>query len=58
MPKTCGETEASKGGEKALYWHDGLAWFWMVPMMLLWVVVLGAVVYAAVRLANHDSHQH
>ena len=58
MPKTSGETEAPKGGEKVMYWHDGWAWFWMVPMMFLWVVVLGAVVYAAVRLANHDSHQH
>jgi hypothetical protein len=36
----------------------GWAWFWMVPTMFLWVIVLGAVVYAAVRLANHDSHQH
>jgi hypothetical protein len=25
--------------------------------MLLWVLVLGAVVYAAVRLAIRDSHQ-
>jgi hypothetical protein len=33
--------------------HDGQAWdwFWMVPMMLLWLAVLGGVVYAAVRLA-------
>ncbi len=41
-----------------MYWHDGWAWFWMIPMMLFWIVVLGAVVYAAVRLANRDSHQH
>ncbi len=41
-----------------MYWHDGWAWFWMIPMTLLWVLVLGAVVYAAVRLANRDSHQH
>lgn len=35
------------------YMHDnsGWDWFWMVPMMLLWIVVLGGVVYAAVRLA-------
>jgi hypothetical protein len=26
-------------------------WFWMAPMMLLWIIILGAVVYAAVRLA-------
>jgi len=30
----------------------------MIPMMLVWVLVLGAVVYAAVRLANRDTHQH
>ncbi len=41
-----------------MYWHSGWDWFWMIPMMLLWILVLGAVVYAAVRLANHDSHQH
>jgi len=39
-------------------WYDGWAWFWMVPTMLLWLLVLGAVVYATVRLANRDSHQH
>jgi hypothetical protein len=39
-------------------WYSGWAWFWMVPMMLFWVLVLGAVVYAAVRIANRDSHQH
>jgi hypothetical protein len=39
-------------------WHDGWAWFWMIPMMLFWIVGLGAVVYAAVRPANRDSRQH
>jgi hypothetical protein len=39
-------------------WNDSWAWFWMVPMMLLWIVVLAAVIYAAVRQANGDSHQH
>ena len=38
--------------------YHGWSWFWMLPMMLLWVLVLGAVIYAAVRLANRDSHQH
>ena len=41
-----------------MYWHDGWDWFWMIPMMLVWVIVLGAVVYAAVTLANRDSRQH
>jgi hypothetical protein len=40
------------------HWHNNSAWFWMIPMMLLGVLVLGSVVYAAVRLANRDSHQH
>jgi hypothetical protein len=31
--------------------YDGWDWFWMVPMMLLWIAVFGGVVYAAVRLA-------
>jgi hypothetical protein len=39
-------------------WNDGWALFWMVPMMLLWILGFGAVVYTAVRLANRDSHQH
>jgi hypothetical protein len=34
---------------------DGWDWFWMIPMMLLWVVVLGLIIYAAVRLANHHT---
>ena len=39
-------------------WNDAWAWFWMAPIMILWIVVLGAVIYAAVRLANRDSRQH
>ena len=31
--------------------HGGWDWFWMVPLTLVWVGVLGVVVYAAVRLA-------
>jgi hypothetical protein len=31
---------------------NGWGWFWMTFMTVFWVVVLGAVVYAAVRLAN------
>jgi hypothetical protein len=34
---------------------DGADWFWMAPMMLLWILLLGAVVYAAVRLGTRDS---
>jgi hypothetical protein len=31
---------------------DGWDWAWMAPMMLFWIVVLGVVVYVAVRLAT------
>jgi len=41
-----------------MYWHNSSTWFWMIPMMLVGVLVLGSAVYAAVRLANRDSHQH
>lgn len=34
------------------HWMDGWGWLWMSSMMVFWVVVLGAVVYAAVKLAN------
>ena len=33
-------------------WMNGGDWFWMSFMMVWLVVVLGAVVYVAVRLAN------
>ena len=36
---------------------DGWDWFWMVPIMLLWIVVLGGVVYAAVRLGMQHSQK-
>ena len=39
-------------------WDTGWGWYWMFPTMLLWIVVLGAVVYVAVRLANRDSEHH
>jgi uncharacterized membrane protein len=34
------------------HWMSGWGWFWMTFMTVFWVVVLGAVVYAAVRLAS------
>ena len=42
-----------------MYHHDwnGWDWFWMVPMMLFWIVVLGGVIYAAVRLALRDAQK-
>jgi hypothetical protein len=37
------------------YGMDGWDWYWMAPMMTLSTIILGAVIYAAVRLANRDS---
>jgi hypothetical protein len=38
---------------KAMYhWMDGWSWFWMTFMMVFWIALFGAVVYAAVKLAN------
>jgi len=42
--------------EKPMYhWMDGWGWFWMSFMMVSWVVVLAAVVYVAVRLAQRPT---
>jgi heme/copper-type cytochrome/quinol oxidase subunit 2 len=38
-------------------WGSPLDWLWMTLMMLLWIIVVGAVVYAAVRLATQPDHQ-
>jgi hypothetical protein len=36
-----------------MYWDpSGRGWFWMTFMMLFWIVLLGAVVYIAVRLGQ------
>ena len=35
---------------------DAADWLWMTPMMLLWVVLIGAVVYIAIRLATRPPH--
>ena len=39
------------------YGMDGWDWFWMAPMMILWIAVLGLVIYAAVRLALHHDRE-
>jgi uncharacterized membrane protein len=39
-----------------MYGHmAGWAWLWMSAMMIFWLVVLGVVIYTAVKLANRDS---
>ena len=37
-----------------MYGHDGGDWLWMSAVMGSWVIVVGVVVYAAVRLAQRD----
>ena len=37
-----------------MYWHDGWDWLWMTFTMTFWLVVLGVVVFLAVRLAQGD----
>jgi hypothetical protein len=38
-------------------WTDGWGWFWMSFRMVFWVVVLGAVVYVADRLARRPPRE-
>jgi hypothetical protein len=41
-----------------MYGHmTGWGWLWMTVMPLVWIALLGAVIYGAVRLANRDSNQ-
>lgn len=35
-----------------MYWMNGWDWVWMTFMMGFWLIVLGAVVYVAVRLGQ------
>ncbi len=38
-------------------WMNGSDWVWMSFMMVFWIVVLGAVVYVAVRLAQRPPRE-
>ena len=35
----------------------GWNWAWMTFMMVFWIVALGAVIYAAVRIAHRPSRE-
>ena len=39
-------------------YHHMSSWFWLFGplMMLVWIAILGIVVYLAVRLANDHNH--
>ena len=36
---------------------DGWDWLWMSFAPVIWIVLIGVVVYVAVRLANSDKRQ-
>jgi hypothetical protein len=38
-------------------WMNGWDWVWMTFMMIFWIVLLGAVVFAAVRLAQRPPRE-
>ncbi|MEU9605039.1 hypothetical protein [Streptomyces sp. NPDC048057] len=38
-----------------MYWHGDGGWAWMAFMPLLWIVLIGLVVWVAVRLANRPD---
>ena len=38
-------------------WMNNWDWFWMTFMVVFWVVVLGAVVFIAVRLAQRPPRE-
>ena len=51
---------AESNKEARKYGHmtgGGWDWLWAVPMMLLWIVVLGGVVYGAARLAFRHERE-
>jgi heme/copper-type cytochrome/quinol oxidase subunit 2 len=47
--------KANKG--VAMHWMDGTDWLWMSFMMVFWLIVFGAVIYAAVRLAQRPPRE-
>jgi len=38
-------------------WVNGWDWVWMSFMMVLWVVLIGAAIYIAVRLAQKPPRE-
>jgi hypothetical protein len=52
------DAEGVKRKEELMYhWMNGWSWLWMSFMMVFWVVVLGAVVFIAVRLAQRPPRE-
>ncbi len=40
-----------------MHGNGGWDWAWMIPMMVLWIAVLGGVVYGAVRFGIQHSRK-
>ena len=40
-----------------MHWMNGWDWVWMTFMMVFWVVLLGAVIFAAVSLAQRPPRE-
>ncbi|MDQ0939332.1 SHOCT domain-containing protein [Streptomyces sp. V1I1] len=40
-----------------MYW-DGGGWVWMALMPVLWIALIGLVVWAVVRLTQHSAGRH
>lgn len=38
-----------------MYWDDGSSWIWMMLMPVLWIVLIGVVVWAVVRVTQQLS---
>jgi heme/copper-type cytochrome/quinol oxidase subunit 2 len=51
------EPPSSVSKEVSVYWMDGWSWVWMAFMMGFWLIVLGAVVYVAVRLGQRPPRK-
>lgn len=57
MPHVCPEAIlTARRKEVSVHTMDGWDWFWMPFMIVFWLVVLGAVIYVAVRLANRPPN--
>jgi hypothetical protein len=47
----------SRKGEAMYHWMDGWDWIGMTLMMAFWIVLIGAVVYIAVRLGQRPDRR-
>ncbi len=55
MPRALRQAKLSRTKGEAVHWMGGLDWLWMSAMMLVWIALIGVVVYAAVRAARSSG---